>query len=106
METAEVELRRQTFRKGVADAAAERVDHVFFGMAVGRVVDQLAAAALASVRLESILEPHAPRVDQEVAALQQQVDGIEHVQNPVARPPGDQPRAEHLLVLGVGRRPE
>ena len=43
----------QAFGKGVADAAAERVDHVFFGMAVGRVVDPRAASAMASVGLQS-----------------------------------------------------
>jgi hypothetical protein len=48
---AEVGRWHQALGKGVADAAAERVDHVFFGMAVGRVVDPLAAAALASVGL-------------------------------------------------------
>ena len=42
----------QAVGEGVADAAAERVDHVIFGMAVGRVIDPFAAAALAAVRLE------------------------------------------------------
>jgi hypothetical protein len=37
-------------------------------MAVGWVVDPLAAAALAGVRLEGIPQPRAPRVDQEIAA--------------------------------------
>jgi hypothetical protein len=32
----------------VANAAAERIDHVFFRMAVGREVDPLAAPALAA----------------------------------------------------------
>ena len=49
---AEVGWWHQALGKGVADAAAERVDHVFFGMAVGRVVDPLAASALASVVLK------------------------------------------------------
>ena len=60
---------RQALGEGIANAAAERVDHVFFGMAVGRVVDRFAAAALAAVRLEGVLEPRAPRVDHEVAAF-------------------------------------
>jgi hypothetical protein len=50
---------RQALGEGIADAAAERVDQVFFGMAVGRVVDPLAATALAAVRLEGVLEPRA-----------------------------------------------
>ena len=48
MDGAEVGRWHQALGKGVADAAAERVDHVFFRMAVGRVVDPLAAAALAA----------------------------------------------------------
>ena len=94
----------QAFGEGVANTAAERVDHVFFGMAIGRVVDPLAAAALAAVRLEGVLEPRAPRVDQLVAAFQQEVECLEPVQNEVGRPPGDQPRAEDPLVFRVGGR--
>jgi hypothetical protein len=49
MDTAEVGFGHQAFGKGIANAAAERVDQVFFGMAVGREVDPLAAAALPAV---------------------------------------------------------
>jgi len=38
MDPVEVERRRGDFRQGVANAAAERVDQVFFGMAIGREV--------------------------------------------------------------------
>ena len=41
---------------GVANAAAERVHHVFFRMAIGREVDPLAAAALAAVVSERVLQ--------------------------------------------------
>src|SRR5271166_1357951 len=77
MDRLEVWAWHQALGEGVADTAAERVDQVFFGMAVGRVVDPLAAAALATVGLEGVLQPRAPRVDQEVAAFQQQVEGLE-----------------------------
>jgi hypothetical protein len=50
-------------------------------VAVGRVVDPLAAAALAAVRLEGVLPPRAPRVDQEVTAFQEQIHGLEPVRN-------------------------
>jgi hypothetical protein len=106
MDSAEVGWWRQALGKGVADAAAERVDNVFFGMAIGRIVDPLAAAALASVGLKGVPQPRAPWVDQQVAAFQQQVKHLEPVQNQLARPQRDKARAEHLLVLGVGRRPE
>ena len=102
MDRVEVGARKQALGEGVADAATERVDPVFFRMAVGRVVDPLAAAALAAVRTEGVLEPRAPRVDQEVAAFQQQVEGLKPVQNQVARPPGDEPRAEHLRADTLG----
>ena len=52
MDRLEVRPWHQALGEGVADAAAERVDQVFFGMAVRRAVDPLAAAALAAVRLE------------------------------------------------------
>jgi hypothetical protein len=106
MDRLEVWAWHQALGEGVADAAAERVDHVFFGMAVGRVVDPLAAAALASVSLKGVPQPRAPWVDQQVAAFQQQVKHLEAVQNRVAWPPRDKARAEYLLELGVGRRPE
>ena len=60
MDGAEVGRWHQALGKAVADAAAERVDHVFFGMAVGRVVDPRAAAALASVGLQGVPQPRAP----------------------------------------------
>ena len=98
--------RHQARGERVANAAAERVDQVFFRVAVGRVVDPLAASALTAVCLEGVLQSRAPRVDQEVAAFQEQIQGLEPVQNQVARPAGDQPRAKHLLVLGIGRGPQ
>ncbi len=52
MDRLEVGPWHQAVGEGVADAAAERVDQVFFGMAVRRAVDPLAAAAPAAVRLE------------------------------------------------------
>jgi hypothetical protein len=64
MDSAEVGRWHQALRKGVADAAAERVDHVFFGMTVGRVVDPLASPALASVSLKGVPQPRAPWVEQ------------------------------------------
>jgi len=44
MDAGEVERGRAVVRQGVADAAAERVDQVFFRMAVGRLVEPLTAA--------------------------------------------------------------
>jgi hypothetical protein len=68
MDRAEIGFGHQAFGKGVANAAAERVDQVFFGMGVSREVDLLAAAALPAVSLESGFQPHAPRVDQKFPA--------------------------------------
>ncbi len=105
MDRLEVGPWHQAVGEGVADAAAERVDQVFFGMAVRRLVDPLAAAAPAAVRLEGLLQPRAPRVDQEVAAFQQQVEGLEPVQNQVVRPPGNEPCvAARTRMVTAGRR--
>jgi len=86
IDAGEVERGRGDFGQGVANAAAERVDQVFFGMAIGRLVDPLAAAALPAVVSERVLEARAPRVDQEVAGVQEQLDGVEPVQDQVKRP--------------------
>src|SRR5271157_4982809 len=59
MDRVEVGPCHQALGQGVADATAERVDQVFLGMAVGGVIDPLAAAALAAVRLEGVLQPRA-----------------------------------------------
>ena len=88
MDRLEVGPWHQALGEGVADAAAERVDQVFFGMAVGRVVDPLAAAALAAVRTEGVLQPRAPRVDQEVAA---RIEAGTTVARPPAAPRGPRP---------------
>jgi hypothetical protein len=105
MDRAEVGIGHKAFRKGIANAVAERVDQVFLGMAIGREVDPLAAAPLPAVRLESGFQPHASGVDQEVAGLKEEVEGLQAVQNHVVRPAGEDPRAEHLLVLGVDLLP-
>ena len=89
MDPREPGLGRADLGQGVANAAAERVHHVFFGMAIGRVVQPLAAAALPAVVSERVLQPRAPRVDRQVAGLEQQLDGVEPVQDPVARPVGE-----------------
>jgi len=39
MDAGEAERGRTAGGQGVANAAAERVDQVFFGMAIGRLVD-------------------------------------------------------------------
>ena len=98
--------RCQAPRHGIANAAAERVHQVFFRMAIGREVDPLAAPALAAIVSERVLQPHAPRVDHQVAGFQKVLEDVEPVQDQVLRPPGDDARAEHPLVLGVGRRAE
>ena len=72
--------RHQVRGERVANATAERVDHVFFRKAVGRVVDPLATSALTAVCLEGVLQSRAPRVDQEVAAFQEQIEGLEPIQ--------------------------
>jgi hypothetical protein len=59
MDAAQLTVGHGVLREGVASATAERVERVecvFFGMAVGRVVNPLTAAALAAVGLEGILE--------------------------------------------------
>ncbi len=63
-----------------------------------------AAAALPAIVSERVLQPRAPRVDRQVAGFQEQLDGVEPVQDQVLRPPGEDSRAEHPLVLGVGGR--
>ena len=72
--------RHQARGERVANATAERVDQVFFRVAVGRVVDPLATSALTAVCLEGVLQSRAPRVDQEVAAFQEQIQGLEPIQ--------------------------
>ncbi len=79
MDRAKLGFGHQAFGKGVANAAAECVDQVFFGMGVGRVIDPLAAAALPGVGLESSFQPHAPRVNQKVTRFEQQVERLEPV---------------------------
>ena len=100
------QIRRQSNapRQGIANTAAERVDHVFFRMAVGREVNPLAAPALPAVVSERVSQAHAPGVDCQVAGFQKQLEGIEPVQDQMLRPPGEDSRAEHPLVFGVGGR--
>ena len=70
MDLVEVKRGRDALGHGIANAAAERVHHVFFRMAIGREIDPLAAAALAAVVSERVLQPRAPRVDRQVAGFQ------------------------------------
>ena len=63
----------QSIGKGVADAAASASIMSSSVWPASRVVDPLAAAALASVGLKGVPQPRAPWVDQQVAAFQQQV---------------------------------
>jgi hypothetical protein len=95
MHRPETRFRPQAIGKCIAHAAAHRIDQVFFRMAVGRVVDPFAAAALAAVRLEGVLQPRAPRVDREVAAFHQQVDSArcQHASSSAQRVSTLSPRA-------------
>jgi len=79
MDSSEVERGRAAIRQSVANAAAERVDQVFFRMAVGGLVQPLTAATLAAVISERVLQVRAPRVDDQVAGVQEQLDGVEPV---------------------------
>ena len=92
--------------KCIANAAAERVHQVFFRMPIGREVDPLAAAALAAVVSKSVPQMSAARMDHQVPGVQQALDGVEPVQHQVLRPPGEDSRAKHPLVFGVGGRAE
>jgi len=56
-------------------------------MAIGREVEPLAAAALLAVVSERLLQLRAPGMDRQVVGLQQQLDGVEPVQDLVLRPP-------------------
>ena len=80
------------------------IHQVFFGMAIGREVQPVAAAALPAIVSERVLEAGAPRVDGQVAVVQQHLNGIEPVQDLVVRPPSEGSLAEDEFVLGVGGR--
>jgi hypothetical protein len=67
MDLVKVGRGRTVPRQGITNAAAERVDQVFFQMAIGREVDPLAAAALPAVVSERVLQPRAQWVDRQVA---------------------------------------
>ena len=61
MDPREVGRQRIAVWQGVANAAAERIDHVLFRMAVGREIDPLPAPALPAIVLKSVLQPNAAR---------------------------------------------
>ena len=94
MDLVKVGRGRTALGQGIANAAAERVDQVFFRMAIGREVDPLAAAALPAVVSKRVPQPRAPRVDRQVAGVEEQLEGVEPVQDQVPRPPGEDSRAE------------
>ena len=45
-------------------------------------------------------------MDHQVSGVQEALDGVEPVQHQVLQPPGDDSRAKHPLVFGVGGRAE
>ncbi len=107
MDLAEVERGHTPFGQRIANAAAERVDPVFFRVAIGREIDPLPPpTVLAALVSEPIPQVRTPRVDRQAAVQEEQLDGVEPVQNQVLRPAGEDSRAEDPLVLGIGGRAE
>jgi hypothetical protein len=63
----------------VAHAAAEHIDQNLFRVAIGRKVDPLDAPALPAVILEGGSQRFAPRVDDQIAGFQEQLERVEPI---------------------------
>ncbi len=96
---------RAALGESVADAAAEGVDQVFVGMLrVGRLVEPIAAAAGAGVVLQGRLQVDAPRVDLQESLVEQQLELIQPVGDPVPRPVRRAALPEYPRELAERRR--